>query len=117
MALRFILLLNHDVVKEPPLWPEDLRDGLAQQTEVVLFQPLIIETAWELHRQFYKFFFLLQLYRFERLKPRLVTLPVDVVPNNFETLLPDGCGGLLHSRGSTIHRSRCPYITDHRRLQ
>src|SRR5690606_33606079 len=58
-----VILLDDDVVEEPALGPEHLRDRLAQQAEVVLLQPLVIEPARELDRQLDKVALVLQVDR------------------------------------------------------
>jgi hypothetical protein len=45
-----IILLDDDVVEESPPRPNDLRDGFAEEGEVVLFQPLVIEATGKLDR-------------------------------------------------------------------
>src|SRR5690606_36254486 len=82
------LLLDHDVVEEPPAGAEHLRDRLAEQPEVVLLQPLVVEPARQLDRELGDAVLVHQPYRLEGLEPRLVSLPANVIRNDAETGTP-----------------------------
>ena len=105
------LLLDHDVVEEPPARPEHLRDGLAEQAEVVLLEPLVVEPARELDRQLGQALVVLEPDGRERLEPRLEALPADVVPDDGETRVPDRCRGgfrldVSGRLGGVVHAGR-----------
>src|SRR5690606_555009 len=81
--------LDHDVVEEPAVGAEHLRDRLAQEREVVLLEPLVVEPARELDRQPDDALLLLEGDGLERLEPRPVALSADVVTDEGEALVPD----------------------------
>jgi len=95
-ALR-VLFLDHDLVKQTPFGTQHLGDGLPQQAVVVLFQPLVIEAAWQLDRQLDLIVFFGQADRLDRLKPGLEALPADVIPDDFQTGMPDRLRCSLHN--------------------
>src|SRR5690606_9795483 len=84
------------VVVEAAGRAEHLRDRLAEEAEVVLLQPLVVEPAGELHRQLDGVVVGLQGDGAEGLEPRPKALAADVVSDEGETLVPDRFGRVVH---------------------
>jgi hypothetical protein len=91
-----IVTFDDNVVEKSAFGTENFRNGASKQAVVVFFQPLEIEAARQLDRQFPDIIVPFQIDGTKRLKPRFEALPRHVVPNDFETLLPDCFGTLIH---------------------
>src|SRR5690606_3651687 len=86
-----IVALDLDVIIQPALRSQHLRDRLAEQAVVMLLQPLVVEAARKLNGQLMAaVIFRAKVYSPEGFEPRPKPLLADIVPDDVETPFP-GC--------------------------
>jgi len=91
-----IVFLDDDVVEQPAVGTEHLRDGLTEQSEIVLLEPFEVESAGQLDGQFDQSILLFHAQGFQWRKPCPEALAADIVPNDLETVIPNRFRSLLH---------------------